>query len=383
MLKRSFFTPRHEALRARVSAFLDREVAPHYASWERAGSVPREAWARAGALGLLCPSVPEAYGGPGGDFLDSVVVIEEVSRRRLTGFMTYLQSDIVVPYIHLLGHEQQKRRYLPACVTGERLVAVAMTEPHSGSDLGAIRTTASKVDGRYVLDGEKMHVSSGMSADLLIVAARTSAAGSREGLSLFLVDAASAGLGRRALRKAGVRALDTAHVTFERCLVPADNLLGAEGMGFVYLVRLLNLERLVLAIGAQAACAQILRDLVADCASRRTSQGSVLDYQNTRFTVADLLSETAVNQTFVDQCIALHLRGETDPQAFCVAKLRTTEALKKAALHAVQLRGARGVSAEDDDRAAQDLLDACVQTVWGGTNEIMRDIIGKGIQSWM
>lgn len=384
MLRGVVFTTKHDALRARVGEFLDREIVPHYASWERDGLIPRETWWKAGAEGLLCRGIPAKYGGWGGDFLESAVVIEEVSKRRVTSFMTYLQSDIAVPYILELGTEEQKRKYLPTCVSGECLVALAITEPHSGSDLSDIRMTATPVADGYVLDGEKMHVSNGTCADLLIVAARTApvVAGRRAELSLLLVEGRAAGLQRTPLRKAGMRALDSGHLKFQQCHVPATNLLGAEGMGLVYLMRLLGLERLALAVGAQATGAAILRDLISACSRRRTLHGSLLDYQNTRFTIADLLSEAAVNQAFVDQCVAAHQGGKGDPWAFCVAKLRTTELLKRMALQAVQLRGARGLSTEAGDRASQDLLDACVQTVWGGASEVMRDIIGSRRELW-
>jgi acyl-CoA dehydrogenase len=378
------FTSKHDALRARVGEFLDREIVPQYASWESDGFIPRELWRKAGTEGLLCRGIPTEYGGVNGDFLESVVIIEEVSKRRLMGFMTYLQSDISVPYIAQLGTEDQKQKYLPLCISGECLVAIAITEPHSGSDLCDIRTTATRTTGGYVLDGEKVHISNGTCGDLLIVAARTSPVfdGGRAGLSLFLVEGNAAGLQRTPLRKAGMRALDTGHLTFDRCHVPSNNLLGAEGMGFVYLMRLLALERLAIAIGAQATCVSVLRDLISHCSQRRTVHGSLLDHQNTRFTIADLLSETMVNQAFVDQCIAMYNGGESDSSAFCIAKLQTTELLKRMALQAVQLRGARGLSTEAGDRTSQDLLDACVQTLWGGASEVMRDIIGSRGRLW-
>ena len=336
-----------------------------------------------GMRGLLCRTVSKDYGGPGESFLRSVVVIEEVSKRRLSGFMMYLQSDIVVPYLIQIGSELQKQRFLPECVTGDRLAAIAITEPHCGSDLEAMKTSAAKGPGGYRITGTKTHVSGGINADLIVVATRTAGQkAGREGTSLFLVETPIEGLERVVLPKVGLRALDTSSLVFAGTLVSEDCLLGAEGMGFLYLVKLLTIERLVLAISAQAACNQMLRETIGDCGNRVFSSGSVLDFQNTRFALADLISECVANQALIDRCIVEQMRGDLDPTAACIAKLRTTELLKRIALQAVQFRGARGVGAAAGDRAAQDLLDACVQTIWGGTNEVMKDIIGQGLETW-
>ena len=383
MLRRELFSESDLRFREGVADFLEREIAPNYPEWEANGIVPKDAWRRAGDAGLLCRTVSRDYGGPGESFLRSVIVIEEVSKRRLSGFMTYLQSDIVVPYLIQIGSESQKRRYLPDCVTGRRLAAVAITEPHCGSDLAAMKTSASKGPGGYRITGTKTHVSGGTNADLIVVATRTAGENvGREGTSLLLVETPIEGLDRIALPKAGLRALDTSSLVFAGTLVSEDCLLGAEGMGFLYLVKLLTIERLVLAISAQAACNQILRETIGDCGNRVFSRGSVLDFQNTRFALADLISECVTNQVFIDRCIIEQMRGDMNPTAACIAKLRTTELLKRIALQAVQFRGARGVGAAAGDRAAQDLLDACVQTIWGGTNEVMKDIIGQGLETW-
>lgn len=382
-MKRHLFSPDHEDFRRRVAGFLDAEVVPHYQAWESAGLVPKKVWREAGRLGLLCRTVPTSYGGSGGTFIDSIIVIEEIARRRVGGFMAYLQSDIVVPYILQLGSTEQKSRYLADCVAGRTLASVAITEPHSGSDLESIRTVADTGGQGYCLNGIKDHVSGGVNADLFIVAARTGVGTSgRQGLSLFIIDGAAKGLRRIPLAKAGLRALDTATLVLSDVIVSPNDLLGSEGMGFIYLMRLLSIERLTLAAAAQASMTGLLIDIIDDCASRPTRTGTILDIQNVRFVLADLVSECSVNQAFIDQCSIDFINNRLDAVAAGIAKTRATEALRKAAVQAIQFRGARGVDASSGGRAAQDLLDACAQTVWGGSNEVITDAISKGLDKW-
>ena len=381
MFHRTLFNPEHQALRDRVGAFLDDEILPGHARWIMEGRVPAEAWRAAGRAGLLCRTVPEAYGGLGRSFLDSVVIIEELGRRRISGLLTCLQSDIVAPFILRLGNDAQRRRWLPGFCSGAHLGAIAMTEPRSGSDIQGMQTRAERADAGFVLTGEKTHISNGSAADVIIVAAQSSkgAIGAQSGISLLLVEGHTPGLTRSRIAKAGMPALDTSHLRFDGCRVPAENLLGGEGMGFLYLMTFLGIERLVLAIYAQAFAQGILQDLIAACHARRSTVGTVLEFPNTQFRLADLYAEMAANQAFVDQCIGEQLRGRADPRAACIAKLRTTETLKALAALAVQLRGAAGVSGAEGDHVSQDLVDASVQSIWGGTSEVMRDVIGRSL----
>ncbi|MGL6211508.1 MAG: acyl-CoA dehydrogenase family protein, partial [Paracoccaceae bacterium] len=289
--------------------------------------------------------------------------------------------DIVAPFILKLGSETQKQRWLPGFCTGEALGAIAMTEPRSGSDIQGMQTKAERAGMGFVLHGEKTHISNGSTANVIIVAAQSSkgAIGAQGGISLLLVEDTTPGLTRNRIAKAGMAALDTSHLRFDGCEIPAANLLGGEGMGFLYLMTFLGIERLVLAIYAQAFAVGILQDLIAACHRRASAAGTVLDFQNTQFRLADLYADAAANQAFVDQCIALQLRGRADPRAACIAKLRTTETLKAVAAIAVQLRGAAGVSGPEGQSAAQDLIDASVQSIWGGTSEVMRDVIGRSL----
>ncbi|PWC85511.1 acyl-CoA dehydrogenase [Azospirillum sp. TSH100] len=381
MLKRDIFNSDHDLLREQVGHFLDAEVVPHHRAWAETGHVPADIWRRAGANGLLCRMVPEEYGGRGGGFLDSVVIIEELAHRRISGLLTCLQSDIVAPFLVRLGTGEQKRRYLPGFCSGEVLGAIALTEPRSGSDIHHMQTRCLRKGDELVLSGEKIHISNGSLADLVIVAARSDrgAIGGQAGISLALVEAPCAGLFRERIPKSGVPALDTARLCFDDCRLPADRLLGAEGMGFLYLMTFLSIERLILAIYAQASAVVVLRDLIADCGARPASAGTVLDYQNTQFQLGDLFSQCAVNQAFIDRCIAEQAMGRSNPRSACIAKLRATETLKKLAMAGVQLRGAMGISGASGTRATQDVINSCVQSIWGGTSEVLLGVIGRSL----
>jgi len=383
MFDRHIFGPEHDAWRAEVAAFLSAEIVPHHDQWVTARRTPRQAWTQAGAAGLLGRGLPQAYGGGGRDFRDSAVVIEELARHRVHGLFSCLQSDIVAPVLLRLGTDAQKQRLLPGLCQGEVLGALALTEPQGGSAMSTMATTAQPNADSLVLNGCKTHISNGSVADVVIVAARSDrgAIGDQPGLSLVLVETERPGVRQRPIDKCGMPALDTGEITLDNCVVPRSNLLGAEGMGFVYLMSFLGVERLVLAIYAQACCERLLQELIRDCDARRTPQGSLLDHQNTRFSLADLYSECAVNRSFVDHCIPQVRDGRFDPKQACIAKLRTTATLKALATLGVQLRGAGGISGASGERASQDLLDASVQSIWGGTSEILQDLIGRSMAS--
>lgn len=381
LFPRDLFDDSHSLLRRQVAGFLDEEIVGLHRNWSQARYVPRDIWRKAGEAGLLCRSLPVEYGGHGRDFRDSVVIIEELAARRLPGLPTYLQSDIVAPLVQRLGTAAQKQRFLPGLCDGNLLGAMALTEPHSGSDLHAFRSFARRDGDDFVLNGVKTHISNGNSADLIIVAARCDKAilGDQPGFVLLLVEAGRDGISRKAIAKAGMQALDTATITFEDCRVPACNLLGQEGLGFMHLMQSLVAERLVLAVFAQASAETLLRETIAACHARQTSAGTLLDYQHIRFRLADLYSDCSANRAFVDQCITAQLRNRTDPKAACIAKLRCTENLKDIATQALQLRGAAGISEAEGERCVADLVDASVQTIWGGSSEVMRDLIGRGL----
>lgn len=384
MFKRTIFDAHHLELKDQVSGFLDSHVVPFHGDWATQQATPRDIWHQAGENGLLCRTIPAEYGGHGGDFLESVVVIEALADRRISGLLTFLQSDIVVPFILKLGNEAQRKRLLPDFASGATLGAIAMTEPQGGSDIAALTTTATSHGNSFVLNGTKTHISNGSVADVIIVAARSddpNAANAQPAISLVMAETERQGIHRHAISKAGMPALNTGQITYENCVVPETNLLGAKGMGFIYLMTFLGIERLVLAIYAQAFAERLLRDLIADCDGRTTAEGSVLDYQNTRFSLADVYSACAVNRAFIDQCIVAANAGHPDPKSACMAKLRATETLHQIASLGVQFRGAAGISGNSGQRATQDMIDSAVQSVWGGTSEIMRDVIGRGLAS--
>jgi long-chain-acyl-CoA dehydrogenase len=383
MFARRLFDSEHERWRGEVAAFLQSEIAPHHDAWVAARRTPRAAWAKAGAAGLLGRGLPAEFGGAGRDFRDSAIIIEELARHRIHGLFTCLQSDIVAPFVQRLGSEAQKQKLLPGIAQGEVLAALALTEPQGGSALSTMTTTAEMRGDSLVLNGTKTHISNGSEADVVIVAARSArgSIGDQPGLSLVLVETERPGVTQEAIEKTGMAALDTGRITFDDCVVPQSNLLGAEGMGFVYLMSFLGVERLVLAIYAQACAERILAELIRDCDARQTPEGSLLAHQSPRFSLAELYSECAVNRSFVDQCIPQVQEGRFDPKQACIAKLRTTATLKALASLAVQLRGAGGISGDSGARASQDLLDASVQSIWGGTSEILLDLIGRSMAS--
>lgn len=383
MFRRDIFSANHKSLMENVGAFLDTDVVPYHDHWAASKSIPREIWNKAGRAGLLCRTVPGEYGGVGASFVDSVVIIEALAERRISGMLSCLQSDIVAPFVVRLGTQDQKEHLLPRFCSGELLGAIAMTEPQGGSDISAIQTCAKRCGNNLALYGTKTHISNGSTADIIIVAVRSDVdvLPDQPSLSLVLVEAERAGITRSRIDKVGMPALDTSKIVFEDCIVPRTNLLGVEGMGFVYLMTFLGVERLVLAIYAQASAERILRHLIVDCDARKGQYGSVLDFQNTRFSLADLYSACAVNRAFVDRCIIGVDNGRLDPKSACIAKLQTTETLKQVAALGIQFRGAGGVSGESGKYAAQDLVDSALQSVWGGTSEILRDMVGRGLAS--
>jgi acyl-CoA dehydrogenase len=377
-MDRTLFQEHHEMFRATARQFIDKEVKPNQARWNEAGIVDRGAWSKAGAAGLLCPWMEEKWGGAGGDFLHSVVVMEELSRAYESGFALSLHSDVVVPYIHEFGSDEQRAKWLPGCVTGEFVTAIAMTEPGTGSDLAAITTRAVKDGSDYVLDGAKTFISNGILCDLCVVAAKTDPDPSKahQGISLFVVEASRPGFIKgKKLRKMGMASQDTAELAFEGCRVPAANRLGDEGAGFLMLMKKLQQERLTLAILAQASAEQVLKDTIAYCMERKAFGKPIAKFQNTQFKLAECATKVEVGRAFVDKVVAEHVAGKYLVKECSMAKLWQTEMLSQVVDECLQFFGGYGYMLEYPVTRAY--MDARVQRIFAGTNEIMKIIIAK------
>ncbi len=369
-----------ELFRQTVRRFLEREVAPHYDSWEREGMAPREVWRRLGEHGLLCVDVPERYGGAGGSFGLSAVVVEEIARAGYGGLATgvSVHSDIVAPYILHLGSEEQKRRWLPKMVSGEAVGAIGMTEPGAGSDLQAIKTRAERDGDGYRINGQKTFITNGIHCDLLIVAAKTDPAAGAKGITLFTVDTATPGFQRgRRLEKIGQHGSDTAELFFQDLRVGADQILGGEGRGFANLMNELPRERLILAIAALAAAEGTLERTVAYVKERHAFGQPLAQLQNTRFTLAALKAQIEVNRAYLRQCAAQYERGELTTAAASIAKLSATDLQFKVADECLQLHGGYGYMREYP--VSRDFVDARVQRIYGGANEIMKELIARSL----
>ncbi|RKR27996.1 acyl-CoA dehydrogenase [Acidovorax sp. 93] len=383
MIERTLFQPDHQAFADSFRRFIDKEVTPHHAAWEDQGYVAREVWSQAGANGFLCMSLPEEYGGAGADKLYSVAQMEELARAGTTGIGFGLHSEIVAPYILHYGTEAQKQKYLPQMARGDVVGAIAMSEPAAGSDLQGIKTTAIKsADGsHYVLNGSKTFITNGWHADLVIVVAKTDPAAGAKGTSLLLVERGMPGFekGQR-LKKMGMKAQDTSELFFNDVQVPVDNLLGGtamEGRGFICLMEQLPWERLQIAITAVAA-AQAAIDWTLDYVKQRKVFGqSVASFQNTRHTLAELQTQVQVARVFVDKCCELITRDQLDTETASMAKYWTTDLQCKVMDECVQLFGGYGYMWEYPITRAY--ADARVQRIYGGTNEIMKEVIARAM----
>src|SRR4051794_20560720 len=376
---RDLFTDEHEAFRRTVRTFMEREVVPHHKEWEKDGIVSREVWRKAGEQGLLCFDVDEEYGGAGVmDFRYNLIIAEEAAHSAATGPGFNLHTDIVVPYLSSLATDEQKQRWLPGCVSGEIITAIAMTEPGAGSDLQGIRTTAVDKGDHYVLNGSKTFISNGILSDLVIVVARTDPEAGHKGISLLVVERGMEGFERgRNLEKVGLKAQDTAELFFDNVAVPKENLLGEEGAGFIYLMMNLPQERLAIAMQAAAAC-QSLVDLCLDYAKQREAFGKPIGkFQHNRFLIAEMATEARIAQVFVDDCIRKHLDGKLDTTLASMAKYWTTELQNKLAGQAVQLHGGYGYMMEYP--VAKAFIDSRISTIYGGTTEIQKEIIGRSL----
>ncbi|MEO7096894.1 MAG: acyl-CoA dehydrogenase family protein [Polyangiales bacterium] len=379
-MERTLFSSDHELFRKSFRSFLEREVKPHQERWNEAGIVDREAWRKAGAAGFLCPAMEEEHGGAGGDFLHSVIVIEEMARIYESGFAMALHSDVVVPYIHEFGNAGQKKRWLPGCASGELITAVAMTEPGTGSDLAALTTRAEKdpSTGEYVINGSKTFISNGILCDLCIVAAKTdpNPENAHRGISLFVVEAGRKGfLKGKKLKKMGMASQDTSELSFEDCRVPADNLLGEEGMGFFMLMKKLQQERLVVALAAQAGAEQVLADTIAYTKERKAFGKPIVKFQNTQFKLVECATKVEVGRAFIDRLTQDHVAGKLLVKECSMAKLWQTDMGSEVVDTCLQFWGGYGYMLEYPVTRAY--MDARVQKIYAGTNEIMKIIIAK------
>lgn len=378
MIPRTLFSEEHDIFRASVRRFIEQEIVPHHAEWEKNHVVPRSAWLQAGAAGLLCCAVPETFGGPGGNFLHSAVVIEELSRVGASGPAFPLHSDIVSPYLVEYGSEEIRQRWLPKMVSGEALGAVAMTEPSGGSDLKNIRTTAVRDGDDYVINGQKTFITNAQGADLIVLACKTAPDAGYKGISLLLVETSRPGFSRgQPLEKIGLKAYDTSEIFFSDLRVPASNLLGVEGRGFYQLMEMLAQERLVQAIKSVASTEAILRWTIEYTAERKAFGQTIADFQNTQFTLASLHARYVVCQAYVDRCTEVHLQGKLDATDAAIAKLQATELMCDAADECLQLFGGWGYMWEMP--IARAWADARMSRLAAGTSEIIRQIIAKSI----
>ncbi len=376
MIPRAIFAEEHDIFRASVRRFIAEEVMPFHADWEKDGIVPRELWLKAGQLGYLCTAVPEEYGGGGGDFRHSTIMVEELARVGATGPTFYLHSEIVAPYLVAYGTEEQKERWLPKMATGEVIVALGMTEPSGGSDVQNIQTTAIRDGNDYVINGQKVFITAGHAADLIVLACKTDPSEMAKGVSLILVETNRPGFVRgRKLDKIGMKAQDTAELFFSDLRVPVANLLGEDGRGFYHLMTELAQERLVQAVRAVASGEAAL-DWTLDYARERKMFGQTLaDFQNTQFVLAGLRSELLAQRVFIDRCIELHLEGQLDAVDAAIAKLVSTELHFKVTDQCLQFFGGWGYMTEFP--IARAFVDSRLGRIGGGSIETMKHLIAK------
>jgi acyl-CoA dehydrogenase len=375
MHERSVFKPEHELFRATVRHFLASHAAPHHDKWQEQGYVDREVWLKAGEHGLLLPTVSTDYGGAGATEAMSAILIEEVARAKTSGLGFGLHNDIVAPYIESYGSQALKRKYLPQMARGELIGAIAITEPSAGSDLQGLRTIARRDAGQWVIDGSKTFVTNGHHADLVIVVARTDPSAGAMGFSLIVVEKNAPGFRKgRVLKKMGLHARDTCELFFDGARTPDENLLGEEGEGLIYLTEKLPWERLQIAIAAHASAQAAVDHTVAYVQERRAFGQSIGEFQNTRYKLAECQTEVEIGRVFADRCLELQIAGSLDSETASMAKLWLTEMQGRVLDACVQLHGGYGYMQEYP--VAQAYLDARVQRIYGGTSEIMKELIG-------
>ena len=371
------YTEEHRIFRDAVRKFLEKEVVPHVEECEEAGIIPKEIWRKMGQQGFLCMDVPEEYWGLGADFLYSVIMSEELVRTNHSGLAAALHSDVVVPYITAFATEDVKRKYLPGCVSGEIITAIAMSEPNAGSDLASMRTTAVEDGDHVVLNGQKTFISNGINCDLCIVAARNpKEPNPHQAIDLFIVEAGYPGFDKgRKLKKIGWHSQDTAELFFNDCRVPTENRLGAKGSGFLMLMQKLQQERLMVVIGAVAAAERMIEMTIKYCQERTAFGKPISKFQNTQFKIVEMATEAKLGRTFLDKLIVDHMEGRNIVVEVSMAKYWTTEMATRVADQCLQLHGGYGYCEEYP--IARAWRDIRVTQIFAGTNEIMKGIAAK------
>ena len=380
MIARTLFQEEHDMWRNYVRRFVETEIVPFHAQWEQDGIVPRELWRKAGEQGLLCCTVPEAYGGLGLDYLFDVVVFEELWRVGASGPGFLIHTDLVATYILSFGTEEQKTFWLPKMVKGEAIGSLGMTEPHAGSDLKAVRTQAVREGDEFVINGQKVFISNGQLCDLVVLATKTDSAAGAKGVTLFLVESSREGFKRgRNLEKLGMRAQDTSELFFDNVRIPATNILGEEGRGFPQMMTKLPQERLAQAIRSATVIEAVIEWTADYTAERRAFGKTISDFQNTQFVLADLKARSVMARVFTDKCIDLFMKGELDPVDAAIAKMVTSELHCEAVDKCLQLFGGWGYMWEYP--IARAYADARVVKIAGGSIEIMKTIIARELFS--
>lgn len=378
-MKPHLLTGEHLMFRDAFRRFVETEIIPYHEQWEKDGIVPRELWQKAGAAGFLCMDVAEAFGGMDEkDFRYNTLISEELVRVGASGPGFAVHTDMVVPYISQYGTEAQKQRWLPGLVSGESIAAIAMSEPNTGSDVAGVQTTAVRHPNHYLVNGQKTFISNGILNDLVIVAAKTNPDAGAHGVSLIVVERGMDGYERgRNLEKIGMHAQDTAELYFRDVRVPVENLLGQENMGFIYLMQRLPQERLTIAVSAIAAAEAALEITIRYCQERTAFGRSIGKFQNTRFTLAEMKTEIEIGRTFIDHCIVLHNQRELSVEQAAMAKWWTTDLQGRVIDQCLQLHGGYGYMLEYP--IAKAYIDSRAQRIYGGTNEIMKEIIGRAM----
>ncbi|NQU13428.1 MAG: acyl-CoA dehydrogenase family protein [Desulfobacteraceae bacterium] len=371
------YTEEHRIFRETVRRFFGKEVVPYADEWEEAGIVPKEVWRKMGEQGFLCMDVPEEYGGFGADFLYSVILSEELGKTGNTGLAAPLHSDIVVPYITAYASEELKKKYLPGCVSGETITAIAMTEPNTGSDLAAIRTTAVEDGDDVIINGQKTFISNGINCDLLILAAKDpSIENAYQAMDLYLVEDGTSGFEKgKKIKKVGWHSQDTAELFFSDCRVPKTNRLGQNGGGFMMLMEKLQQERLMCCIGAVVAAERMIELTIEYCKERTAFGRPISKFQNTQFKIVEMSTEARLGRTFLDKLIVDHMEGKNIVVDVSMAKYWTTEMAMRVADQCVQLHGGYGYCEEYP--IARAWRDIRVMSIFAGTNEIMKGIAAK------
>jgi acyl-CoA dehydrogenase len=368
----------HHIFRDAFRKFLEKQAYPYYNDWEKQGIIPRAFWTKMGDNGFLCPWVDEEYGGLGADFGYSVVISEEIEKVGSSMIGIGLHNDIVVPYLQIYGSEEQKKKWLPKCISGEYITAIAMTEPGAGSDLAGVKTSAVKEGDHYIVNGQKTFITNGIHADLIVVVCKTDVKERHKGISLLVIESDTPGFSRgRKLEKVGLHSQDTAELIFEDAKVPASNLLGEEGKGFYYLMDQLQQERLLVAISAQTAAEVMLKQTLTYVKERQAFGQSISKFQTVQFRLAEMATEVEIGRTFLDELIEQHMAGKDVVTKVSMAKYWITDMAKKVANECMQLHGGYGYMEEYE--IARRYRDIPVSAIYAGTNEIMKTIIAKNM----